>query len=101
MLDFYYWLTPNGWKVAIMLEECGLEYRVRPINIGRGDQFDDAFLKISPSNRMPVRDHSGSARRRARHGPGRGAAQSGRDGRRGQESTLRPDGQQRRRAGVA
>lgn len=54
MLDFYYWPTPNGWKVGIMLEECGLEYRVRPINIGRGDQFEDAFLKISPNNRMPA-----------------------------------------------
>ncbi len=58
MIDFYYWPTPNGWKVAIMLEECGLAYRVIPLNIGRGDQFDPAFLEISPNNRMPaILDH--------------------------------------------
>ena len=54
MIDFYYWPTPNGWKVAIMLEECGLEYRVVPINIGRGDQFKPEFLAISPNNRIPA-----------------------------------------------
>ena len=53
-IDFYYWPTPNGWKVAIMLEECGLDYRMIPVNIGRGDQFDPEFLKISPNNRMPA-----------------------------------------------
>jgi len=47
MIDFYYWPTPNGWKVAIMLEECGLEYRVIPVNIGRGDQFKPEFLAIN------------------------------------------------------
>jgi GST-like protein len=58
MIDFYYWPTPNGWKVAIMLEECGLEYRLIPINIGRGDQFKPEFLAISPNNRMPaIVDH--------------------------------------------
>ena len=58
MIDFYYWPTPNGWKVAIMLEECGLEYRVIPINIGQGDQFKPEFLAISPNNRMPaIVDH--------------------------------------------
>ena len=58
MIDFYYWPTPNGWKVAIMLEECGLEYRVIPVNIGRGDQFKPEFLAISPNNRMPaIVDH--------------------------------------------
>ena len=58
MIDFYYWPTPNGWKVAIMLEECGLAYRVIPLNIGRGDQFEPAFLEISPNNRMPaILDH--------------------------------------------
>jgi GST-like protein len=58
MIDFYYWPTPNGWKVAIMLEECGLEYRVIPLNIGRGDQFKPEFLAISPNNRMPaIVDH--------------------------------------------
>lgn len=57
-IDFYYWPTPNGWKVSIMLEECGLPYRMVPINIGKGDQFDSDFLKISPNNRMPaIVDH--------------------------------------------
>src|SRR5205807_5390985 len=59
MIDFYYWPTPNGWKVAIMLEECGLEYRMIPVNIGRGDQFKPEFLAISPNNRMPaIVDHN-------------------------------------------
>jgi GSH-dependent disulfide-bond oxidoreductase len=58
MIDFYYWPTPNGWKVAIILEECGLPYRVVPVNIGRGDQFKPEFLAISPNNRMPaIVDH--------------------------------------------
>jgi GST-like protein len=60
VIDFYYWPTPNGWKIAIMLEECGLEYRVTPVNIGRGDQFKPEFLAISPNNRMPaIVDHDG------------------------------------------
>ena len=54
MIDFYYWPTPNGWKVSIMLEECGLEYRLIPVNIGRGEQFQPEFLAISPNNRMPA-----------------------------------------------
>jgi GST-like protein len=54
MIDFYYWPTPNGWKVAIMLEECGLDYRMIPVDIGRGDQFKPEFLAISPNNRMPA-----------------------------------------------
>ena len=54
MIDLYYWPTPNGQKITIMLEETGLRHRVIPINIGRGDQFDPAFLAISPNNRMPV-----------------------------------------------
>ncbi|MDA1311646.1 MAG: glutathione S-transferase N-terminal domain-containing protein, partial [Proteobacteria bacterium] len=58
MLDFYYWPTPNGWKVAILLEELGLDYTTHPVNIGKGDQFKPAFLKISPNNRMPaIVDH--------------------------------------------
>jgi GST-like protein len=58
MIDFYYWPTPNGWKVAIMLEECGLPYRMVPVNIGKGEQFDPAFLAISPNHRMPaIVDH--------------------------------------------
>ena len=53
-IDLYYWPTPNGWKVSIMLEECGLAYNVVPVNIARGEQFTPAFLKISPNNRMPA-----------------------------------------------
>src|SRR3954463_2531494 len=53
-IDLYYWPTPNGWKISIMLEECGLPYNVIPVNIARGDQFAPAFLKISPNNRMPA-----------------------------------------------
>ena len=54
MIDFHYWPTPNGWKVSIMLEECGLEYNMIPVNIGKGEQFTPEFLTISPNNRMPV-----------------------------------------------
>ncbi len=54
MIDFYYWPTPNGWKVAIMLEECALPYNLIPVNIGKGDQFAPEFLAISPNNRMPA-----------------------------------------------
>jgi GST-like protein len=54
MIDLYYWPTPNGKKVTILLEECGLPYNIVPTNIGRGDQFTDEFLKISPNNRMPA-----------------------------------------------
>ncbi len=58
MIDFYYWPTPNGWKVAIMLEELGAPYNLIPVNIGKGDQFKPEFLKISPNNRMPaIVDH--------------------------------------------
>ncbi len=61
MIDFHYWPTPNGWKVSIMLEECGLPYRMVPVNIGRGDQFSPGFLAISPNNRMPaIVDHDGA-----------------------------------------
>lgn len=59
-LDLYYWPTPNGWKITIMLEECGLPYQVIPVNIGAGDQFKPEFLAISPNNRMPaIVDHDG------------------------------------------
>ena len=54
MIDLYTWPTPNGHKVHIFLEETGLEYTVIPINILTGDQFDPAFLKISPNNKMPA-----------------------------------------------
>jgi len=59
MIDLYYWPTPNGWKVTIMLEECGLDYNLIPVNIGAGEQFSPDFLKISPNNRMPaIVDHN-------------------------------------------
>ena len=54
MIDLHYWPTPNGKKVTILLEELGLPYRIVPINIGKGDQFTDGFLKIGPNNRMPA-----------------------------------------------
>ncbi len=54
MIDLYYWPTPNGKKVTILLEEAGLPYKMIPLNIGRGDQFSDQFLKIGPNNRMPA-----------------------------------------------
>jgi GSH-dependent disulfide-bond oxidoreductase len=54
MIDLYTWPTPNGHKIHIMLEETGLPYRVIPVNIGAGEQFEPAFLKISPNNKMPA-----------------------------------------------
>jgi GST-like protein len=58
MIDVHYWPTPNGKKVTILLEELGLEYRIVPCNIGKGDQFTNDFLAISPNNRMPaIVDH--------------------------------------------
>ncbi|MFO0995317.1 MAG: glutathione S-transferase N-terminal domain-containing protein [Alphaproteobacteria bacterium] len=59
-IDLYTWPTPNGHKLHIMLEECGLAYNVIPIDIGRGEQFTPEFLKISPNNKMPAMvDHDG------------------------------------------
>ena len=54
MIDLYYWPTPNGFKISIMLEECGLPYRIKPVNIGKGDQFTPEFLALNPNHRMPV-----------------------------------------------
>lgn len=54
MIDLHYWPTPNGKKVTILLEECGLPYRLVPCSIGEGDQFKGEFLSISPNNRMPA-----------------------------------------------
>ncbi|MEN8182465.1 MAG: glutathione binding-like protein [Myxococcota bacterium] len=54
MIDLHYWPTPNGKKVTILLEECGMPYRIVPCRIGHGDQFKDGFLAISPNNRMPA-----------------------------------------------
>jgi GSH-dependent disulfide-bond oxidoreductase len=53
-IELYYWPTPNGWKISIMLEECRLPYTVIPVNISAGDQFRPEFLTISPNNRMPA-----------------------------------------------
>jgi GST-like protein len=54
MIDVHSWATPNGHKVHIMLEECGLPYRAIPVNIGAGDQFKPDFLRISPNNKIPA-----------------------------------------------
>ena len=53
-IDLFYWPTPNGWKVSIALEEMGLPYETKYVNIGKGEQFEPAFLAISPNNRMPA-----------------------------------------------
>ena len=58
MIDLWYWPTPNGWKVSIMLEECGLDYRLIPVDLGKGEQFRPRFVAISPNHRMPaIVDH--------------------------------------------
>jgi len=54
MIELYYWPTPNGHKVTLFLEEAGLDYAIKPVDIGRGEQFDPAFLAFSPNNRMPA-----------------------------------------------
>ncbi len=60
MIELYYWPTPNGHKISIALEEMGLAYEVKPVNIGAGDQFKPEFLAFSPNNRMPaIIDHDG------------------------------------------
>lgn len=59
MIDLYYWPTPNGHKITLFLEEAGLEYAIKPVNIGAGDQFKPEFLAISPNNKMPaIVDHA-------------------------------------------
>ena len=59
-IDFYYWPTPNGWKVSIALEEMKLPYKTFPININKGDQFQDGFLEKFPNNRIPaITDYDG------------------------------------------
>ena len=58
MIDLYYWSTPNGHKLTMFLEESGLEYRIVPVNINKGEQFNPDFLQISPNNRIPaIVDH--------------------------------------------
>ena len=54
MIELYYWPTPNGHKITIFLEEASLPYKIHPVDIGKGDQFQPAFLAISPNNRMPA-----------------------------------------------
>ena len=54
MIDFYYWTTPNGHKITLFLEEAGVPYELKPVNIGKGDQFAPSFLAISPNNRIPA-----------------------------------------------
>jgi GSH-dependent disulfide-bond oxidoreductase len=59
MIDLYYWTTPNGHKLTIFLEETGIPYTLKPVNISRGEQFDPAFLRIAPNNRIPaIVDHA-------------------------------------------
>jgi len=53
-IELYYWPTPNGWKISIMMEELGIPYEIKYVNIGAGDQFEPDFLKIAPNNRMPA-----------------------------------------------
>src|SRR5512142_1461544 len=64
-IELWYWPTPNGFKISIMLEECGLPYTMIPVNISKGEQFKPEFLKIAPNNRMPAIIDP--------HGPGGGA----------------------------
>ncbi len=54
MIDLYYWTTPNGHKITMYLEEAGIDYRIIPINIGKGEQFVPDFLAVAPNNRIPA-----------------------------------------------
>ena len=54
MIELYYWPTPNGHKISIALEELNLRYKVVPVNIGKGEQYETNFLKFSPNNRIPA-----------------------------------------------
>src|SRR5436305_12283040 len=54
MIDLHYWTTPNGHKITIFLEEAGLAYKIFPVNIGKGEQFQKDFLALSPNNRIPA-----------------------------------------------
>jgi GST-like protein len=59
LIDLYYWTTPNGHKITMFLEEAGLPYRIVPVHIGRGEQFQPDFLRIAPNNRIPaIVDHA-------------------------------------------
>jgi GST-like protein len=58
MIDLYFWTTPNGYKPLLFLEEAGIDYEIRPVNISKGEQFESALLKISPNGRIPaIVDH--------------------------------------------
>ncbi len=62
MIDFYFWTTPNGYKILMFLEETGIPYRIMPVNISKGEQFEAEFLRISPNNKMPaIVDHDPEA----------------------------------------
>jgi GST-like protein len=54
MIDFYFWTTPNGYKILIFLEESGIPYRIIPVNISKGEQFESGFLQILPNNKIPA-----------------------------------------------
>ena len=59
MIDLYYWPTPNGHKITLLLEEAGLPYAIHPVDIGKGAQFEPEYLRISPNNKMPaIVDHA-------------------------------------------
>ncbi|PLX37351.1 MAG: glutathione S-transferase [Hyphomicrobiales bacterium] len=59
-IEFYYWPTPNGWKISVMLEELGLPYELKLVHIGQDEQFEPAFLEVSPNNKIPaIRDFDG------------------------------------------
>jgi GSH-dependent disulfide-bond oxidoreductase len=61
MIDLYFWMTPNGYKISILLEELALPYRVIPVHIGKGEQFAEDFLRISPNGKIPaITDPNGS-----------------------------------------
>ena len=53
-IDLYFWPTPNGWKITLMLEECNLPYNIKLVNLGQKEQFNKSFLKLSPNGRMPA-----------------------------------------------
>ena len=53
-IELHYWPTPNGWKITIYLEEAGIPYEIKYVNIGKGEQFTPEFLAIAPNNRMPA-----------------------------------------------
>ncbi len=65
-IDLHFWPTPNGWKITLMLEECGLPYDIKYVNLREKEQFSESFLKISPNGRMPaIVDPEGPIRVRA------------------------------------